>query len=182
MTTRKPKPRGRPRKKLAAVSSSTEPESGTPPASPELERLEKEGANIDGGNPDEQEIPDDIAAPLAVNEQQEAKEFFGFVVDTLSQAWPYVGKVYTPTRVETIAGAWVPLANKYGWQLSALMGPELMFAIVILAPVPELVKEQKAWRLEQAKEAPATPSTYQPGAKETGAYTVTQPTGGNGAA
>ena len=145
---------------------------------PELLRLSQEAKQIDGENPDEQPIPEagpgGAAPPLPQDEREEAREFFMFCRDTLSQAWPFVGAAYTDPKVNAIAGAWVPLANKYGWQLSALIGPEFMFAIALCGPIPELVKEQKAWKESERQRAKVIP-------KEAPAATPFAPTpGGNG--
>jgi hypothetical protein len=181
------------KKRTTRASSSRKPKALADPSTgaetaPELQRLEAEAAQVDAENPDDAPIGGEQSeqAAGAVDELQEARDFFRFCRDTLSQAWPFVADAYSNERCDAIAGAWLPLANKYGWQLSQLLGPEVLFAIAVLAPVPELARGHQLWKEKQRQlnrmRQPATPMNPPSSEGEASgeAWTVTQP-GGNGA-
>ncbi len=75
--------------------------------------------------------------PAPADPVQESRELWGFVFAVLAGVMPEMAKLYPADRVERIAVAWVPLAEKRGWDLGAILGqwgPEIMFAVAIVPP------------------------------------------------
>lgn len=82
-----------------------------------------EGVVLDAG-PDPQKVA-------------EAEQMFGMVFGLLYVV-PTIKAAYPPAQVKLIAVAYVPLAEKHGWQMGDLMarfGPEIGFAFALLPPV-----------------------------------------------
>lgn len=93
-----------------------------------LEQAAAGGAVPGQGAPAEQAPADPV---------QESRELWAFVFAVLGGVVPEMARLYPPDRVERIAVAWVPLADKRGWDLSAVLGqwgPEIMFAVAIVPP------------------------------------------------
>lgn len=87
------------------------------------------------------------AAPTAMGPADEAADLIRFSVAMLTPLYPSLERIYPAEVQAKLAGAAVPLLNKYGLTLSGLFekwGPELNFAIVALPLVGETVKGVRA--------------------------------------
>lgn len=121
-----------------------------------LAALEAAAAGGDLGG-DARPVPPEEADPVA-----ESRELWNFVFTLVGGLAPEMAKLYPPDRVEKIAVAWVPLAQKRGWDLGAILGewgPEIMFAVAIVPPeigraVLALIRAKLA-RGRQVEAAPA---------------------------
>lgn len=87
----------------------------------------------------------DQAAPAAEPEEDvlvkdevgEAESVFALVVAVASAVEPTVETIYDPERVRKIAEAYVPLAQKRGWDIVKWLeawGPEIGFVIAVVPP------------------------------------------------
>lgn len=75
--------------------------------------------------------------PVQADPVQESRELWGMVFAVMAGVMPEVDRLYPAERVERIAVAWVPLAQKRGWDLGAILGawgPEIMFAVAVVPP------------------------------------------------
>lgn len=134
----------------------------------ELARLELEAAAVDSAV--------DAAIPLAPGQEpppppdpaKEAADVFGLAVVVLSPMLPYLPAIYTPDRVQAIAAAYVPVAEKYGWDLSGTLGKysaELGLALAVLPTVPAVLQAHRALAAERdAAKRAAQKATSPPGA------------------
>lgn len=66
--------------------------------------------------------PAPVVAPApAADPVAETKAVFGTVVAMLSPLLPYLPAIYTDEAVTRLAAAYVPVAQKYGWDLNSLL-------------------------------------------------------------
>lgn len=104
--------------------------------------------------------------PAPVDTVEESRQMWAMVFTVAGGIMPEVERLYTPERIERIAVAWVPLAQKRGWDLGDLFGrwaPEIMFVVAIIPPemgkaIAAMVRAKLAGRrapatVEQAPEA-----------------------------
>jgi len=95
----------------------------------------------------------DVPAPDPVAETAAA---FGVVVAVLSPLLPYVGAIYTDDRIKALAGAYVPVAEKYGWESGGgffdKWGAEIALLAVAGPMAAQTVAAHRAWMAERAKE------------------------------
>lgn len=76
-------------------------------------------------------------AVVVVDKVEEAEQIFALAMSIAGGIDPVVEKVYDAERVRKIAEAWVPLAEKRGWDLIAWLskwGPEIGFVIAVVPP------------------------------------------------
>jgi len=117
--------------------------------------------------------PGQPAAPEGPDKVAEAKAVFSMVVALASPLLPYLPSIYTEERLEMLAGAYVPVAEKHGWDMGEfLAGWSAEIALVGVA-APLAIQTMQAHRahaaalaasrakaVEEVKEAkqPAMPS------------------------
>lgn len=135
------------------------------PLPPELQSIANQAAAVDAVASDavaavgaEQGAAVEAATP---SQAEEVAALLSIVVAVLSPMLPYLPGIYTQRVVESIAAAYVPVAEKYGWQSSGMFakwGPEIGLALVLLQPLQQTVVAHKALieqRLKEAEEARA---------------------------
>ena len=85
----------------------------------------------------------------------ETAAMFGAAVALLSPMLPYLPAIYTPERIEQLAGAYVPVAEKYGWSAGGWLdrfGAEIALVVVAGPMVVQTVGAHKAMRAERERE------------------------------
>lgn len=80
--------------------------------------IEREAAVIEAAAP----LPGAPAAAPAADPVGEAKAVFGMAVAMLSPLLPYLPTIYTEQTLGALASAYVPVAQKYGWDLPGMLG------------------------------------------------------------
>jgi hypothetical protein len=112
--------------------------------------METAGASDVGPAP----APGQAAAPVA-DPVAETAAMFGMAIGLLSPLLPYLPAIYTTETVQQLAGAYVPVAEKYGWAsgggIFEKYGPELMLAGVAVPLAVQTAQAHKAWAAERAK-------------------------------
>lgn len=126
---------------------------------PELEAMAGEAAALDvemgpepvqapGGGPE--------AAPGFGGEVEELAAVLTLCSTVVAPALPYVAAIYTPEVCRRLAGAAVPVLNKYGLTVGGMFdkwGPEVGL-LVVAAPVAiQTVAAHKQWKAEQEERA-----------------------------
>ena len=98
---------------------------------------------------------EDVAAAAVAPAIDPAQEWAGILelgVTVLSPALPFLPSIYTPEARAQLAGALVPVAEKYGWNLGEIMGrwaPEIGLALVAGPLAIRTVQEFRALRAAQ---------------------------------
>lgn len=85
-------------------------------------------------------------AVAVVDPVAEARALFGVVVGLAEPMMPYLPTIYTPEKLDTLAAAYVPVAEKYGWNVGGWLsefGAEIALAA---AAVPLAIQTAKAHR------------------------------------
>lgn len=62
------------------------------------------------------------APPPVVDPVAEAQAVFGMVVALAAPMLPYLPAIYTDEKLAMLAGAYVPVAQKYGWDVGGRLG------------------------------------------------------------
>lgn len=94
-----------------------------------------------------------VAEPAGPDPAEEAKAAFGLVVGLLSPLLPYLPAIYTDDALSRLAGAYVPVAEKYGWNMGGMFdqyGAEIVLAGVALPLVAQTRNVHIAWAAERA--------------------------------
>lgn len=102
---------------------------------------------------------DPMAAPVEVEAPAdpvaETAAAFGVAVAVLSPLLPYVGAIYTDDRIQALAGAYVPVAEKYGWASGGgffeKWGAEIALLAVAGPMAAQTVAAHRAWMAEREK-------------------------------
>lgn len=98
------------------------------------------------------------AAPLPPDPVAEAKAVFGVAVMMLTPVLPYLPGIYTDEALGNLAAAYVPVAQKYGWDMSTWLGQyaaEIALAGVAIPLAMRTSAAHQAWlRAKQAAAAP----------------------------
>ena len=118
-------------------------------------------------------------AVLMKDEVGEAESVFALVVAVASAVEPAIEKIYDPERVRKIAEAYVPLAQKRGWDIVKWLeawGPEIGFVIAVVPPpiAKAIVAAIKA-KFSGKKPAPAGAPTKTENGTLAGQGEFTQP-------
>lgn len=115
--------------------------------------------------------PADMAEvePVGPDPVQETAAMFGAVVALASPLLPYLPTIYTPETVQALAGAYVPVAQKYGWDAGGWLekfGAEIALIAVAGPVVVRTAGAHKEWKAEKAREARAAKGEPEPGQGE----------------
>jgi len=105
--------------------------------------------------------------PARPDQVAETAAMFGAAVALLSPMLPYLPGIYTQERVEQLAGAYMPVAEKYGWSAGGWLekfGAEIALVAVAGPLIVQTVGAHKAHKAAAAKvererkgQAPAVP-------------------------
>lgn len=99
------------------------------------------------------------AVPPPPDPVAEAKAVFGVAVMMLSPVLPYLPAIYTDEALGNLAAAYVPVAQKYGWDMSTWLGQyaaEIALAGVAIPLAMRTSAAHQAW--VKAKKAAAAPA------------------------
>jgi len=130
---------------------------------PELAELQGVAAAMDAGTEAASLVPG-APAPEPVDQGAELAAMLQMGVMMAAPALPFLPSCYTPETCQQIGTAFAAVAEKYGWNLSAVKSPELALAVVTIPPTVQAVvlgrahfAEQRARReaAERAARAPA---------------------------
>lgn len=108
------------------------------------------------------------ALPPAVDPVQEAKAIFSTVVALASPLLPYLTTIYTDDRLDMLAGAYVPVAQKYGWDVGGWLGAYSAEIALAAVAAPLAIQTAKAHRefvaakLPEMEEKASAPGTAEP--------------------
>lgn len=128
------------------------------------------GASDFGPAPAAQIEPAQQADPSA-----ETAAVIGLVVGMLTPMLPYLPAIYTDDKVRALAGAYVPVAQKYGWDSGGWFdryGAEIMLAGVGLPLLAQTRAAHQAWAADKRREERARVAA--PGVAEAAAPEVSQ--------
>lgn len=104
------------------------------------------------------------------------------LVTVLAPALPYLPAIYTPDTIKALAGAIVPVANKYGLDVGGMMsGPEIGLLLVAAPLGLSTYVAHRAWRAQQDAERTldeAPPAAVVPPQKRTHLGEHMEDTGG----
>lgn len=116
------------------------------PIAPELDAMGPELAALDGDCLDDHgPAPDGAGGAVAVRDRvREARDVFGLGVVMLSPMLPYLPEVYTPERLDALAGAYVPVADKYGWDVGGLLSEYSAEVALVAVALPLAVQTRMA--------------------------------------
>lgn len=104
--------------------------------------------------------------PPAVDPVQEAKAIFATVVALGAPLLPYLTDIYTDDRLDMLAGAYVPVAQKYGWDVGGWLGnysAEIALAAVAAPLAMATAKAHREFAASKLPQAPAVAEAQQPG-------------------
>lgn len=103
-------------------------------------------------------LSDEVAQAAAPDPVAETAAMLGAVVALASPLLPYLPTIYTPETVQALAGAYVPVAEKHGWNVGGWLdryAAELAL-VAVAAPVAiRTANAHKAFKAERAAEARA---------------------------
>lgn len=93
--------------------------------------------------------------PATVEDPVEANaEMLTTLIAMIEPALPFLPQVYTPEVIKRIAVAYTKVEQKYGWNLSGQLPPELLLAIALIPPTAQAVLLARM-HIAQAKAAAA---------------------------
>ncbi|NUO87662.1 MAG: hypothetical protein HOQ37_16335 [Cupriavidus sp.] len=99
------------------------------------------------------DLPPLPGEPEPVDPAVEWEMSLTLLVTVLSPALPYLPSVYTPDTIKALAGAIVPVADKYGLNVGGLMsGPEIGLLLVAGPLALSTYVAHRAWREQQDAE------------------------------
>lgn len=104
----------------------------------------------------------DQPAELAPDATAETAAVLKMAVALLSPVLPYLPEIYTEDKIIALAGAYVPVAEKYGWTSGGWFdkyGPELVLAATALPLAFQTTQAHKAMIEARAKAAKAARGT-----------------------
>lgn len=94
-------------------------------------------------------LPGETPPPEPIDPAQEWEGMLTMLVMVGSVALPYLPTVYSPEAIKALAGAIVPVAQKYGVDLGGMSSPELALLLVAAPLGIGHVVAHKQWRAEQ---------------------------------
>lgn len=103
-------------------------------------------------------LSDGVAEAAAPDPVAETAAMLGAVVALASPLLPYLPTIYTPETVQALAGAYVPVAEKHGWNVGGWLdryAAELALVAVAGPVAIRTANAHKAWKAERAAEARA---------------------------
>lgn len=103
-------------------------------------------------------ISGELAEAAAPDPVAETAAMLGAVVALASPLLPYLPTIYTPETVQALAGAYVPVAEKHGWNVGGWLdryAAELALVAVAGPVAIRTATAHKAWKAERAAEARA---------------------------
>lgn len=103
-------------------------------------------------------ISGELAEAAAPDPVAETAAMLGAVVALASPLLPYLPTIYTPETVQALAGAYVPVAEKHGWNVGGWLdryAAELALVAVAGPVAIRTANAHKAWKAERAAEARA---------------------------
>lgn len=112
-----------------------------------LEQMRRQAHAYEGQAADLPPLPGE-AAP--VDPAAEWEMTLTVLVAALGPALPYLPTIYTPDTIRALAGAIVPVADKYGLSVGGIMaGPEIGLLMVAGPLALATVVAHKQWRAER---------------------------------
>lgn len=103
-------------------------------------------------------MSEDVAQAEAPDKVAEMAAMLGAVVALASPLLPYLPTIYTPETVQALAGAYMPVAEKHGWNVGGWLeryAAELALVAVAGPVAIRTANAHKAWKAERAAEARA---------------------------
>ena len=125
-------------------------------AGAELAAMGPEMAALDAEVFEQGPAPEGAEATSAVDPAKEMAAVIGVAVGLLSPALPYLPGIYTQERIQQIAAAYVPVAEKHGWNMGGWMeqwGAEIALGAVALPALMQTVQAHKAYKDAKARAA-----------------------------
>ncbi|GLC96846.1 hypothetical protein Tamer19_62550 [Cupriavidus sp. TA19] len=99
------------------------------------------------------DLPPLPGEPEPVDPAVEWEMSLTLLVTVLSPALPYLPTIYTPDTIKALAGAIVPVADKYGLSVGGIMsGPEIGLLLVAGPLALSTYVAHRAWREQQDAE------------------------------
>jgi hypothetical protein len=123
-----------------------------------LDDLRREAAEDEARHVEGVVEPAGTGAPPPPDPVAEAKAVFGVVVLMLSPVLPYLRTIYTDDALGMLAGAYVPVAQKYGWDMNSWLGQyaaEIGLAGVAIPLAMQTAAAHRKWVAERAAAAQA---------------------------
>lgn len=90
------------------------------------------------------------AADIGPDPVAETSAVLSMVVGMLSPLLPYLPEIYTPEKIAALAGAYVPVAEKYGWQSAGWLDKYGAEVVLIATAAPVAMQTAQAHRAWQA--------------------------------
>lgn len=112
-----------------------------------LEQMRRQAHAYEGQAADMPPLPGE---PVPVDPAVEWEMTLTVLVAALGPALPYLPTIYTPDTIRALAGAIVPVADKYGLSVGGIMaGPEIGLLMVAGPLALATVVAHKQWRAER---------------------------------
>lgn len=127
-------------------------ESAAPDVAPELSAMAHEVAALDGDVFDPGPVPDGAGPVAAPDPASEMRDIIALAVGLLAPALPYLPTIYTDEKITALAGAYVPVAEKYGWDVGGALsnwGAEIALAAVAVPLGVQTANAHRAWAEER---------------------------------
>lgn len=100
--------------------------------------------------PGQVEAPPPVVDPVA-----EARAVFGVVVGMAAPLLPYLPTIYSDEKLDLLAAAYVPVAEKYGWNVGGWLGEYSAEIALVAVAAPLAIQTAKAHREHAAAIAAA---------------------------
>lgn len=91
-------------------------------------------------------LPPGEAPPQPVDPVAEARAVFGLVVGMAAPMLPYLPAIYTDEKLDILAAAYVPVAEKYGWNVGGWLGEYSAEIALVAVAAPLAIQTAKAHR------------------------------------
>lgn len=107
-------------------------------------------------------LPGESPPPEPIDPAQEWEGLLTMAVMAGSVLWPYLPSVYTPEAIKGVSVAIVPVAQKYGIEMSGMSSPELALLLATAPLAIAHVMVHKQWKAQQEAERTVENATAPP--------------------